>query len=301
MKDNQKIYIRRSMLYVPAISDKMIRKAAGLDADAVIIDLEDAVSQEKKEEARKIISELLKEVDFKGKEVVVRINSIPSGIWRDDLNAVISDKLNAILLPKVEHPEDVKMVEGEINKLKMSREIKSDISIMCMMETPLCILNAKEIAGSSPLLKALLFGAADYTKETRGIISTSRIELLYPMSVILLSARAFGLDAIDAPFFNIKDQKGLEEHCLQAKNLGFDGKQAIHPGQLETINRTFSPSEKEIEWAKRVIEVFSKAVSEGKGVCTLDGELVEVLHYRRAKRILKVTERINKGGHNEAL
>lgn len=288
----EELKLRRSMLFVPGISLKMISKGTGLPADSIILDLEDAVEFAKKAEARAVVQQALKEVDFGEKEIVLRINSLDTKFAEEDLKSCLNLKIDTILLPKVNQPEDIKKLDSLIGRLAREKGIpENKTRIMAMMETPAGVLNSAPIALASPRMSGFMLGAADLTKDTRAKITESRVELLFAMSQVLYSARIAGIDAIDSPYFNIKNEKGLEEHTLQAMRLGYDGKAVIHPGQIEIVNRIFSPAPEEIERAKRIINAFEIAQKEGKGVTTVGGELIEHLHVTQAQRMLKIAER----------
>lgn len=280
------------MLFVPGISLKMITKGTGSDTDCIILDLEDAVDFTKKSEAREVVIQALAELDFGIKEVILRINSLDTELGDEDLRLCLHEKIHTILLPKVSRPDDIHRLEPLLNKHAGVKGLPPEsIGIMAMMETAEGILNSPAIALSSPRMNGFMLGAADLTKETRGKITESRIELLYPMSQILYAARSGGIDAIDSPFFNVKDEKCLEEHTLQAMRLGYDGKAVIHPGQIETVNKIFSPSPEDVMKAKKIIAAFESAQREGKGVTTVDGELIEHFHASQARRLLQIAKR----------
>ncbi len=162
--------------------------------------------------------------------------------------------------------------------------------MIALIESAWGIVNIESIALASPRMTGLLFGAADFTRDTHGQITADRQELFYPMMRMLLAARIAGIDALDTPYFDIKDPVGLERHVLQAKAMGYDGKALIHPGQIEVVNRIFTPTQEEIGYAQRVIEAFQAAQKEGKGATQLDGKLIENLHVAMAERTLKIAE-----------
>jgi len=281
--------IRRSMLYVPGISEKMIRKSLELKADAIIFDLEDAVALDQKFNAREILKNLLNEMSFGEKEIVVRVNGLQSGLTEEDLIWTLSDKIDAVLLPKVLSEDDVKNFEGMVEKISREKGLKKEIRIHLMIETPSSVLRIREICEASEKLSALLLGSADLSKEMR---CKNKKEILQPLiSLVIAGGRTENLDVIDAPFFNIKDMDGLERDCISAKEMGFDGKQVIHPSQIEIVNRIFSPSEEEILWAEKVISQYEAAMKKGIGVISIDGEMIERLHYEQALRIKNLAER----------
>jgi citrate lyase subunit beta/citryl-CoA lyase len=168
--------------------------------------------------------------------------------------------------------------------------------MMALIESPLGVLNALSIASATPRMNGLHFGAADFTRETGGRITASRIELNYPMMQVLLASRAMRINAIDTPYFDINDLEGLERHAIQARDMGYDGKAIIHPGQIEIVNRCFTPTAQEVEFARKVIAAFEKAKVEGKGAIQVDGKLIEILHVEMAHRVLKIMEGLKKEG-----
>jgi len=284
--------LRRTMLFIPGGNEKMLTKALGLDVDSLIIDLEDSVTLEKKAFAREAVAEALITLDFGGKEKVVRINSLSTEYGRPDMEVVVKGKPDTLLFPKVSRSEDVIGYDKMLTEIeKKENLIPGRIGLMALIETALGVVNIDAIALASPRMNGLLFGAADYTRETRGRITKDRLELYYPMIRLLLAARVAGITAIDTPYFDVKDSEGLERHAQQAKDLGYDGKAVIHPSQVEVVNRIFTPTEGEIGYAKRVLEAFEKAKAEGRGATQLDGQLIENVHVAMAQHILTIAER----------
>lgn len=285
------IKLRRSMMYIPGSSQKMLDKARELPADSLIIDLEDAVAPGQKEAARDLVLNTIKTVDFGQRELTVRINALSTPYGLKDLEAIARGKPEAIIIPKVNQAEDVHEVAAVVQRIeKESGYPEGCIQLHLMIETPAGVVNIDSIAGCSPRIGALIFGAADYTKETRGRITPDRIELLYPLTRILLAARMAEIDAIDSPFFDIKDTEGLVMHAKMAANLGYDGKSLIHPSQIEPVNKIFTPSVEEIEFAKRVVVAYEQGEKEGRGAVALDGKLIEHLHAEAARRTLLIAK-----------
>ena len=286
---------RRSMLFVPGGNDKVLAKGLGLDVDSLILDLEDSVAAEKKSDARKAVAEALKVNDFGRKEKVVRINSLKTEHGGPDIDVVISGRPDTLLVPKVGQAQDILDHDARITEAEKREGLPSGtIGLIALIESPMGIVHIDEIALASPRMSGLLFGAADFTRETRGQITPDRFELYYPMMRILLAARVAGIDAIDTPYFDIKDSVGLERHTRQAKDMGYDGKAIIHPGQIEIVNRCFTPTAQEVEFARRVITEFEKAKAEGRGAIQIDGKLIEILHVEMAHRVLKMMESLGK-------
>jgi citrate lyase subunit beta / citryl-CoA lyase len=285
--------LRRAMLFVPGGNEKLLTKGLGLEVDALILDLEDAVAPERKGQAREAVTEALKTAPFGGKEKVVRVNSLGTEAGKLDLEVVLSGRPDALLLPKINRAQDILDYDRAITDLEKRLGLPSgSIGLIALIETPAGIINIEAIASASSRMNGLLFGAADYTRETRGKITADRLELYYPMIRILLAARVVGIDAIDTPYFDVKDSEGLERHAAQAKNMGYDGKSVIHPSQVEGVNRVFTPAPAEVEYARRVLEAFEKARGEGKGATQLDGQLIENVHVTIAERVLRIAKKV---------
>lgn len=284
--------LRRSMLFVPGSNEKMATKSLGIDADSLIIDLEDSVAPHVKKEAREFVKEFIEETDFGEKEVAVRINSPKTEYGNDDLNEMIQAQPYTLVIPKVEKGEELKELDMLMTQIEKQQNFPiGGVELMALIETPLGIINVDEIAMSTPRLTGLLFGAGDFTRETRGQITKERWELYYPLIKIVIAARAANIDAVDSPYFDVKDPEGCEVNARQGKVLGYDGKSAIHPSQVEVINKVFTPTPEEIERAKKVIELYQNAEAEGKGATQLNGQLIEHVHVTISKRILKIAER----------
>ncbi len=281
--------LRRTLLFVPGGNEKVLSKGLGLEVDGLILDLEDSVSPDKKELARQAVAEALPAADFGRKEKVVRINALSTPYGGDDLKLVLRGRPDSLLVPKVDRADDIKSYDRLMTGIEEKEGLPAGkIGLIALVETAWGIVNIESIALASPRMTGLLFGAGDLTRETHGQITADRLELYYPMMKMLLAARIAGIDALDTPYFDIRDPAGLERHCLQAKAMGYDGKALIHPGQVEIVNRIFTPTSEELLHAHRVIEVFEKARSEGKGAAQLDGKLVENLHVAMAERLLKI-------------
>ena len=281
--------LRRTILFVPGGNDKLLKKGLSLEVDGLILDLEDSVTQDRKASAREAVTEALKNAEFGSKEKVVRINALATDYGREDIKRVVRGKPDTLLVPKIDGAEDIKTYDRLISKVEKKEGLPvGEIGLIALIESPLGIINIEAIATASPRMQGLLFGAADFTRETRGKITGDRQELYYPLMRILLAARIAGIDALDTPYFDINDPAGLERHALQAKNMGYDGKALIHPSQVEIINRIFTPTREEINYARRVIEAFQAARAAGKGAVQLDGNLIENVHVAMAERILKI-------------
>jgi citrate lyase subunit beta / citryl-CoA lyase len=281
--------LRRTLLFTPGGNEKILGKGLGLEVDGLILDLEDSVSPDKKETARKAVAEALKTADFGRKEKVVRINALSSGYGAEDLETVLPAGPDTLLVPKVDRAEDIQEYDRRMAEIEAREGFPvGGIGLIALIESAWGIVNIESIALATPRMTGLLFGAADFTRDTHGLITADRQELMFPLMRILLAARIAGIDALDTPFFDIKDPAGLERHSLQAKAMGYDGKALIHPGQVEIVKRVFTPSEQELVQARRIIETFEKARQEGKGAVQLDGKLVENVHVAMAERLLNI-------------
>lgn len=281
--------LRRSLLFVPGISPKMLNKALTLPADCLIFDLEDAVAPNKKEEARGIVRNFIlnHRHDFR-REIIVRVNHPSTPYFKDDILQIVEAAPECILLPKIDSPEEVEESEDELEKAEQRWEVKAKTGLMLMIETVEGILNAVRIAKASKRVSALIFGAADFSREARIKLTEDRSELIYAMSHLVLAARSAKADALDAPHTKIYDKEGNIKAARLARSLGFDGKTCVHPGQIEDINEIFTPSAEEIEYAQKVMSAYNDARREGKGAISVDGNLIEELHVEIARRTLRL-------------
>ncbi|HSF17437.1 MAG TPA: CoA ester lyase [Vicinamibacteria bacterium] len=266
---------RRSLLYLPGSSRPMIEKAGQRGADVLVLDLEDGVHPDHKDEARKIVSECYRTTDWGGSEVFVRANG-PDTAWGDaDIEMLTRLRPEAAVLPKCEKPERIAGLRATLG----------DVPLLLMVETARGVMAAQELA-SLPGVIGLVFGAADYRASLGAGRLPEEMELLFARSQILHAARAVGAQAFDTPWFEYKDLDGLEASTRRVREMGFDGKTAIHPAQVPVIHRVFQPTLDEIARARGIVEVMQKASSQGKNVATLGNEMVEALHLRQALRTL---------------
>ncbi len=271
----------RSALYVPGANERALEKARALEADALILDLEDSVAPEAKALARERVCELVRARTFGARPVALRINAMGSAWYDDDLAAAASVGPDAVLVTKVQAPADVIVVEESLRRAGASQT-----TIWAMLETPLAVLRAMEIATASERLKVLVAGTNDLLSELRAEDVAGRRPLETSLSLCLLAARASGRLILDGVYNDVGDLTGFAAECLEARRLGFDGKTLIHPAQIEPCNHAFSPSERDIQHARRVIAAFDLAAKAGAGVTTVDGRLVERLHAESARRVL---------------
>lgn len=281
---------RRSVLYMPGSNARAQEKAKSLPCDGIIFDLEDATAPDAKAAARETVCASVHGGGYGGRELIIRVNGLDTPWGREDVAAAAKAGPDAILLPKVERAEQV----AELEALMLQHGAPAKTSIECMMETPLGILNAKEIAGASRRIACLVLGTSDLTKDLHARHTRERLPMLTSLSLCLLAARAYGLAILDGVYLDLNDAEGFKASCVQGLELGFDGKTLIHPSQVEPCNAVFSPSSAEIEQARKIILAHEQAESEGKGVVLVDGKLVENLHVENAKRLVGMAEAIER-------
>ena len=283
---------RRSVLYMPGSNARAIEKARTLAADALILDLEDAVAPEAKPAARLQVCEAVRAGGFGRREILIRINAPDTPWGADDLMAAVAAVPDAILLPKVSRPEDLAAIGGRLDALGAAANIR----IWAMMETPLAVLNAKEIAAAAgepaTRLAGLVMGTNDLAKDTRAKILPGRAPMLAWLMTCVAAARSYGLDIVDGVFNDIGDAQGFARECAEARELGFDGKTLIHPSQIEPCNAAFSPTQDEVESARKIIAAFDQPENFDKGVVRIDGRMVERLHAEMARRTVAIADAI---------
>ena len=279
---------RRSVLYMPGSNARALEKGRGLPADALILDLEDAVAPDAKELARQQIAEAVKAGGYGRRELAIRVNGLDTPWGREDVAAAAACGPDAILLPKVESAAMVTALEAAMAEAGAPAET----AIWCMMETPLAMLQAQQVAGASPRVACLVMGTSDLVKDLQAAHTPQRLPVLTSLSLCILAARAYGLAILDGVHLDLQDDAGFADSCLQGKELGFDGKTLIHPKTIAKANEVFAPSPAEVEQAHKMIAAHAEAAAEGKGVVVLDGKLVENLHVEAAQRTVALAAAI---------
>lgn len=276
---------RRSVLFMPGSNPRALEKARTIDADTLVFDLEDAVAPSAKAEARTLVAAALAsgaDGAYGHRELVVRINGLDTEWWRDDLAALVPARPAAILLPKVESTEVLDRVAEEM--AWCSGTLRPEFWVM--LETPRGFLRAEDIATSHDQLTTLVVGTNDLVKDLRARHVPGRQPVLHALSHAVMAARTYGLNILDGVYSDFKDEAGFHAECRQARDMGFDGKTLIHPAQVGVANAVFSPSEAELETARRMIAAFDAAAADGKGVAVLDGRMIEELHVAEARRMV---------------
>lgn len=283
---------RRSVLYMPGDNERALEKAKTLQADALILDLEDSVAPENKAAARDRVAETVKSGGYGARELVIRVNAIET-IWGTaDLQAAAAAEPDAVLVPKVAHPGDL------ISAAKVLRAVGASdkTRIWAMIETPMAVINAREIAavGADPenRLSCLVLGTNDLLKESRARALHNRFAVVPWLAMTIVAARAYGLDVIDGVYNDFKDQAGFSAECEHGRTMGMDGKTLIHPSQVGPCNKIFSPTEEEVVWSRKIIAAFTEAQNVKKGVITVEGKMVERLHLVMARRVVTIANAI---------
>ncbi|MBN9533386.1 MAG: CoA ester lyase [Alphaproteobacteria bacterium] len=275
---------RRSVLYMPGSNTRALEKARTLPADALILDLEDAVAPDAKDIAREHVCAAVKARGFGKREVIVRINALSTPWGAADLKAAAAAAPDAILVPKVSAPAELAAVEQGLGS--------ANIAIWAMVETPVAILNIGQVAASGGRLACFVMGTNDLIKEMRGLHTPDRMNLAAALSLSVLAARANGLAVIDGVYNDIQDMEGFAASCHQGRAFGFDGKTLIHPSQVESCNAIFAPSPADVEAARKVIAAFDLPENKGKGAIKVDGRMVELLHAEIARATVALSDAI---------
>ena len=302
--------LQRSELAVPGSNPEMIVKAAQSEADYIFLDVEDAVAPPDKARARANIIEALQQIDFRarGKTVSVRINGLDTHyMYRDvvDIMEQAGDRLDTILVPKVGVPADLYMLEAMVNQIETARGFKTRVGLEALIETALGMANVEAIAAYGGRLEALHFGVADYAASLKArTVNIGGLNPDYPgdqwhfaLSRMVVACRAYGLRAIDGPFGDFSDPDGYRAAARRAAALGLEGKWAIHPSQIGLANEIFSPPEKEVTRASRIIAALREAEAAGKGAAALDGKMIDAASERMALNVLAMNEAIRAAAH----
>ncbi len=285
---SEEILPRRSVLYMPGANERALEKAKGLDADALILDLEDAVAPDAKADARERVCAAASSGEYGSKEVAIRVNGLTTQWHAEDIAAAAKAGPAAVVVPKVDSVSDVHAIEKGLE----AGGAPDSTKIWAMVETPVAMLHAEAIAAASDRLTVLVLGTNDLAKELHAEHVPGRQPLLTGLGLCVLAARATGKVILDGVYNDIKDDAGFEAECLQGRQMGFDGKTLIHPSQLEPANRVWAPTAEAVEDAAALIATFEEAIAAGKGVVTHNGRMIENLHVANAQRILAVADAI---------
>jgi len=279
---------RRSVLYMPGANERALEKAKGIPADALILDLEDAVAPDAKAGARANVCAAAQSGDYGHREIAIRVNSIGTEWHDDDLAAAAAAGPDAILVPKVDSADEVTRLEAALVAAKAPDHTK----LWAMLETPNALLDARAIAAASARLTVLVLGTNDIAKELHAAQNAGRAELVPAITGCLIGARAAGKVIIDGVYNDIGDPEGFRAECVQGRDLGFDGKTLIHPSQVGPCNDVWAPTAEAVDDARELIATFDTAIAEGKGVVTYKGRMIENLHVDNARRVIAMADAI---------
>lgn len=278
---------RRSVLYMPGSNARALEKGRSLPADGLILDLEDAVAPDAKVTAREQVVAALAQGGYGNREILLRINGLDTPWGHEDTVAAAGSGAHAVLIPKVDSVVQVRQVDAILREAGAPE----DMAIWCMMETPLGMLHAEEIA-TGPRMGGFVMGTSDLAKDLGCAHTPMRLPMITSLGLCMLAARAHGLAILDGVYLDLSDEAGFGDACQQGKELGFDGKTLIHPKTVAKANEVFAPAAEEVEAARKIIEAHAKAEAEGKGVLVVDGKLVENLHVVMATRLVGMAEAI---------
>ena len=283
--------MRRSMLFLPGNNPNMLINGNCLGSDAVIFDLEDAVSPAEKDAARILVRNTMRYMDFGGCEKIVRINSIDTPFWKADIDAILPWKPDLILLPKTGTAADVQTVDAYMTEVEEKLGLtQNTVGLMPLIETALGVENAFAIASAAERVQALFLGAEDLTADLQCKRTKEGREIEYARTRLVVAARAAGVDVYDTPFTDVNDDEGIMKDAQLAKALGFTGKASISPRHVEVINQTFSPTLKEVDYAYEVMEAITLAKQQGKGAIALHGKMVDAPIVARAERTIAMAK-----------
>ncbi len=292
--------MRRSMLFLPGNTPNLILNGDCLGADAIILDLEDAVAPDQKDAARVLVRNALKTLKFDGTEKIIRINSLDTPYWKKDLDEIMPCRPDLIMPPKASCAEDVLKFDAYMSEAERKLEMgKNTVRLMPLIETALGIENAYEIASASDRVAAIFLGAEDLSADLRCERTKKGLEILYARSRMVMAARAAGKDVYDTPFTDVNDDEGIKADAALARALGFTGKAAISPRHLETINEAFSPGEDEINYAYEVLEAIRLAKEQGRGAVALRGKMIDKPIVMRARQTIRTAEALGMGREEE--
>jgi citrate lyase subunit beta / citryl-CoA lyase len=291
-REQQMTRPRRSLLFMPGSNARALEKARILHADAIILDLEDSVAPEAKGLAREQIARAIAAGGFGKREVLIRTNALDTPWWSDDVRMAADARPDGILVPKVSSVEDL----ATIARCLRENNAPPSIQVWTMIETALAVLHAEELAAASrnvePRLAGFVFGPNDISRETRIRMQPGRATMLPMITHCILAARAYALEILDGPYSDFSNVNGFSQECTQARDLGFDGKTLIHPGQIEACNAIFTPPAEEVARARRIIAAFELPENASRGAISLDGQMVERLHADMARRTIGIADQI---------
>jgi len=283
--------MRRSMLFLPGNNPNMLINGNCLGSDAVIFDLEDAVAPDQKDAARILVRNTMKYMDFRGCEIIVRINSIDTPYWKQDIDEILPYNPGLILLPKTSCANDVLEADAYMTQVEETLGMeRNTVGLMPLIETAMGVENAFSIASATKRVKAMFLGAEDLTADLQCKRTKEGREIEYARTRLVVAARAAGVEVYDTPFTDVNDDEGIVVDATLAKALGFTGKASISPRHVEVINSVFSPTQKDVDYAYEVMEAIALAKSQGKGAISLHGKMIDAPIVNRAKQTIAMAQ-----------
>ena len=288
--------MRRSMLFIPGNTPNLLVNSPYLGADAIIFDLEDAVSPAEKDSARILVRNTLRYLDLVGRETIVRINAIDTDYWKKDVEEIVAQGPDILMLPKSSRPEDIQTADAYITQVEERvGGGRHGVRLMPLIETALGVENAFAIATASPRVTALFLGAEDLTADLRCQRTKEGQEIAYARSRLVTAARAADIDVYDTPFTDVNDDEGIWRDAEAARALGFTGKASISPRHIQAINTVFSPSQAEVDYAYEVMDAIRSAKEQGRGAIALRGKMIDAPIVARAQRVIDTAREIGMG------
>ena len=288
--------MRRSMLFLPGNTPNMLINGSCLGADAVIFDLEDAVSPSEKDAARILVRNTMRYMDFRGCEIIVRINSIDTPYWKRDIDQILPQRPGLIMLPKTGTAQDVLEADAYISQVEANLGMEPNaVGLMPLLETALGVENAFSIASASRRVRALFLGAEDLTADLRCKRTKEGREIEYARTRLVVAARAAGVDVYDTPLTDVNDDQGIRKDAALAKALGFTGKASISPRHVEVINQVFSPTQKDVDYAYEVMDAIALAKEQGRGAIALHGKMIDAPIVARAQQTIDMAQALGMG------
>jgi citrate lyase subunit beta/citryl-CoA lyase len=288
------LHLYRSLVFVPGIRENMIEKARDFEADVIVLDLEDSVPPAEKQQARQIVRRAIPMLAALGHTVHVRVNSVGSGLAREDLAAAVCAELSGVTLPKAESAQDIRDIDVLIREQELEHGVRpGTLALIPTIESARGVLRCEEICRASTRLAAITLGADDYTADLGVHRTREGRELDHARNVMAVCARAAEILALDTPFADFRDEEGLVRESEWVRSIGFKGKYLIHPGQIGPVNRVFRPAEEEVAYARRVVEAFEEAVARGHGAVQVDGRMVDPPVAKRAQSLIELAEAVD--------
>ncbi|MFO8133555.1 MAG: CoA ester lyase [Thermoplasmatota archaeon] len=281
--------LRRSRIYVPSNTPRMLSTCALFGADVITLDLEDSVAPDQKVAARWLVAEALRDLDMGESEITVRVNALDTPWGKDDVRAVVATgAVDGVYLPKAETPRQIMQLAGLLDEVEAEHDIDGETTIVPLIESARGMMHAYDIALASDRITALSFGGEDYTRDVGGEKTSTEEELGWPRQRLIAAAKAAGKQALDTVYSDVQDLEGLHRQAVKMRQLGFDGKAAIHPNQVDVIHRAFNPTREEIEHALEVMQAIKEARARGSGVASLGRKMVDKPVVERAQRVLMI-------------